>query len=131
MAARYPSKKAFAAALEIDAGHLNHVMGGQGPFGVRTCLRLAALIDQSPVDILRLADKDEEATLIEAAYYAPRHSDLTATQRQLLVIWDRIPPAAWPVRNELLRALEQLATMPARSRRPRARRQRGRSTAHK
>lgn len=96
----YPSTRAFAEALGVDASHLSRAMGVKGqPFDVRGCLRLARVTGASPGEVLRAAGKIDIAELIEALYGAPAQQ-LTPEQQQLLAALDGITDPA--VRQSLI-----------------------------
>jgi hypothetical protein len=89
---RYPSVRAFARALDVDASHLSRAMSvkhGQ-PFDVRGCLRLARVTGYDPLIILRAAGKDEIANLI-AELRPTAGTPLSEDQRALLAAHDAIP----------------------------------------
>src|SRR5579885_1214122 len=74
IAAGFPSHRALATALGVTPSRLSRAMtgtGGEFPFNVTNCLRLAQLSGESASEILRAAGKKDVADLIEALYGSP------------------------------------------------------------
>lgn len=95
IARRFPSKKAFADAMDIDPSRLTRAINaGDFPFNVENCLRLARLSGESPSEILRAAGKGNVADLIELLYGKDRTRLLTPAERELLDAWATMSPRA-------------------------------------
>jgi len=91
----YPSLRAFAADLGIDATRLSRGT----PFDLRGCLNLARITGEPPSAVLRAAGKADMADLIESLYGRGTPS-LTVEQQQFLEALAAIPDPA--VRAALL-----------------------------
>lgn len=107
IADRFPSKKAFAEAMDIDPSRLTRALNtGDFPFNVVNCLRLAKISGESPAEILRTAGKADVAELIESLYGKDRTRLLTAEERELLDTWKGFTP---DTRQALLRSFAELS----------------------
>jgi hypothetical protein len=83
----FPSHGALAKALGVTPSRLSRALSGAGgdfPFNVVNCLRLAKLSGESPSQILRAAKKGEIADLIEGLYGRDRGGLLTQDERTFL-----------------------------------------------
>jgi len=90
---RFPSKKAFAEAMDIDASRLSRALKANDfPFNVTNCLRLARVSGESPSAVLRAAGKADVAEMIESLYGKDRTQLLTAAERELLDEWSKLTP---------------------------------------
>lgn len=80
------NQTAMATALGMDVRSLRRTLSPEGhyPFNVLHCLRLAAIARLDPSIVLREADHDEEADLIEALY---GRAALSASDEELLAAW--------------------------------------------
>lgn len=89
---RYPTVRAFAAALNLDETHLSRAMGPRGlPFDVLRCLRLAELTGESAIAVLRVAGKKAIADHLDRLF-GEQTSSLTVDQRELLAAYAAVQP---------------------------------------
>lgn len=88
IAERFETKTALAKAMGIELTPFSRGVEA-GTFNVANLLKLAAATDTPASKVLRLAGKEKFAELIEAAYGSDSAS-LTASQRDVLSLWDRV-----------------------------------------
>jgi hypothetical protein len=85
---RFTSKKAMAKAIGLSPTRLSHALkGGEYPFNVENCLRLADVADIPPREVLRAAGKAEIADLLDRLYPRAGKPSLTATEWKLVVLF--------------------------------------------
>jgi transcriptional regulator with XRE-family HTH domain len=93
--AAQPSQRQFAVALGMSRERLNRVIRGEGGLSVKNVLRLAVLLDESPLVALRGFGYTDEADLLAAVYGPPkltraqleiaeRYGKATAKQRRIV-----------------------------------------------
>jgi transcriptional regulator with XRE-family HTH domain len=70
--AAQPSQRQLAAALKMSRERLNRVIRGEGGLSVKNVLRLAVLLDESPLVALRAFGYTDEADLLAAVYGSPK-----------------------------------------------------------
>jgi hypothetical protein len=80
---RFPTHTALAAALDVQLPALSRGLD-KGTFSVDTLLRLAAVTETPPSVVLRLANKNDTADLLERLYQIHNPAPLTATERRVL-----------------------------------------------
>jgi hypothetical protein len=89
------SQAALASELGIDPTRVSRLKRGQKPYGrlnFENCLKLAAILDQSPPDILRAAGHLRQAALYEQLCGpAGPNRLLKSSEWQLLQIWRSLP----------------------------------------
>jgi len=111
MCRQFASNRAFAMAIGMEASSLSRAMGPAGmAFDVVRCLRIAKVTRQNPIDVLRLARKDEVADLLEELFGRSDRVLLQPEQAALLQAFDVIGD------DDTRRALVQLARVAARLR---------------
>lgn len=99
--ARFPTKQAFAKALGITPSRYSRVKAGDAySLNVVNCLRLARLSGEPAPAVLRAAGKGDVADLIEELYRPGQV--LSAAQRAVLELWDRVPPERRATVEEML-----------------------------
>jgi hypothetical protein len=85
------SQVALARALGIDPTRISRIMKGAGDYthlNFENCLRLAAILDEWPSEVLRAAGHTEQAVLVEHLYGPPTHGrSLKSSEWQLLQMW--------------------------------------------
>jgi hypothetical protein len=89
------SQVALAAALGIDAARVSRLRQGRGIYSrlnFENCLKLAAILDEWPADVLRAAGHAQYATLFEKFCGPPgaAHS-LKSSEWLLLQLWRDLP----------------------------------------
>ena len=89
------SQLALAKALGIDPTRVRRLMRGGGDYAhlnFENCLRLAAILDEWPADVLRAAGHAEQAVLFEQ-FCGPSGSDrsVRSSEWQLLQAWRELP----------------------------------------
>lgn len=120
IAGRFPSKKAFAEALDIDPSRLTRAINaGDFPFNIENCLRLAKLSGESPTEILRSAGKVDIAELIESLY--GREAEYTAKERELIETWRSLTPQARGALEIVFNDLAQAAPIVRKADKPKRR----------
>lgn len=90
----FGSQTALGRAIGVSPSRLSRVIRGEHSLEVINCLRLAAVTGTSPSVLLRAAGKSDIADLVERLYGRSRPTappPLTASQREVLDLWDRIP----------------------------------------
>jgi hypothetical protein len=91
------SQAALAKALGIDPTRISRLMRGGGDYAhlnFENCLRLAAILDEWPADVLRAAGHAEQAVLLEQLCGPPDHErSIRASEWQLLQAWRELPRA--------------------------------------
>jgi transcriptional regulator with XRE-family HTH domain len=70
--AAQPSQRLLAVALKMSRERLNRVIRGEGGLSVKNALRLAALLDESPLVVLRAFGYADEADLLAKAFDPPK-----------------------------------------------------------
>jgi hypothetical protein len=89
------SQVALARALGIDPTRISRIMKGAGDYAhlnFENCLRLAAILDEWPSEVLRAAGHTEQAALVEQLYGPPGHGrSLKSSEWALLHIWRGLP----------------------------------------
>src|SRR5262245_559369 len=96
-AARLGSKVALARALGIDPTRISRLMRGTGDYArlnFENCLRLAAILDEWPTEVLKAAGHTDQAALLEQ-FCGPASSDraIKSSEWQLLQMWRELPAA--------------------------------------
>lgn len=125
------SKVALARALGIDPTRISRLMKGAGDYtrlNFENCLRLAAILDESPEEVLRAAGHTEQALLLEQLCGPPPgERPIKSSEWQLLHMWRQLPAARQAAILTLLRTEKGPAAPPATVRRefPRHVRRRG------
>jgi hypothetical protein len=109
----YGTQTAVAKAIGVTDSRLAKVLkpgGDAGTLNVANCLRLAKLANLSPAHVLRAANKDDIADLIEELYgpAPPRKNGpaVAPESRRLLLAWEQLPRE---VRKEMLTIVEYIA----------------------
>jgi DNA-binding Xre family transcriptional regulator len=85
------SQTALAAALGVDPTRISRLKQGRGDYSrlnFENCLKLAAILDEWPPDVLRAAGHARHATLFESLC-GPRGAarSLKSSEWQLLQLW--------------------------------------------
>lgn len=89
------TKTVFARTLGISLERLLKVLKEpKDSFGVRNLLRLAEVSGRPASPMLRAANKADIAELIERLYGQDRATLLSATERELLAVWNTLTPSA-------------------------------------
>jgi transcriptional regulator with XRE-family HTH domain len=95
IAGAYPTHRALAKAIGVTPSRLSRAMSGSGgdvPFNIENCLKLASVSGESPSEILRAAGKGNVADLIESVY--GREPEFTSKDREILEAWRALSPRA-------------------------------------
>jgi transcriptional regulator with XRE-family HTH domain len=87
--AAQPSQRQFAVALGMSRERLNRVIRGEGGLSVKNVLRLAVLLDESPLVALRAFGYADEADLLAAVYGPPK---LTRAQLDIAERFGKLSP---------------------------------------
>jgi transcriptional regulator with XRE-family HTH domain len=87
--AAQPSQRQLAAALKMSRERLNRVIRGEGGLSVKNVLRLAVLLDESPLVALRAFGYTDEADLLAAVYGPPK---LTRAQLDIAERFGKLSP---------------------------------------
>lgn len=82
------SQAALARAMGMNRSRLNRVINGMR-FGISNCLKLAAVIDESPHVVLRAYGYAAEADILQQAYTAPR---FTGKQVKVAELYGKATP---------------------------------------
>jgi hypothetical protein len=82
----------MADAIGITPQRLSRAMaeGDDFAFNVENCLRLAMVVNRSPGEVLRAADKGEVADLLEHLFPHAGRPVISGEQKQLLDDWARL-----------------------------------------
>src|SRR5262245_53307627 len=91
------SQAALAKALGVDPTRISRLMKGAGDYAhlnFENCLRLAAILDEWPSEVLRAAGHTEQALLVERLYGPPTQGrSLKSSEWQMLQMWRELPAA--------------------------------------
>ncbi len=91
------SQVALAKALGIDPTRISRLMRGGGDYAhlnFENCLRLAAILDEWPVEVLRAAGHTEQAALLDQLCGpTDRERSIRSSEWQLLQAWRELPRA--------------------------------------
>ena len=116
-ARRVGSQVALAKALGIDPTRISRLVRGSGDYArlnFENCLRLAQILDELPVDILKAAGHTEQARLFEQLCGPPSaERSLRSSEWQLLKMWRELPAARQAAILTLLKTEEEPAAPPA------------------
>lgn len=120
-ARRLGSQVALAKALGIDPTRISRLMRGGGDYArlnFENCLRLAAILDERPAEVLRAAGHDEQALLLEQVC-GPASGErvVKSSEWQLLEMWRTLPPERQAAILTLLKPEGEPAAPPAAVRR--------------
>ncbi len=89
------SQVALAKALGIDPTRISRLMKGAGDYArlnFENCLRLAAILDEWPAEVLRAAGHTEQALLLEQLCGPPQgERSIKSSEWQLLQMWRELP----------------------------------------
>jgi hypothetical protein len=90
------SQVALAKALGIDPTRINRLLkGGGGDYAhlnFENCLRLAAILDERPAEVLRSAGHHEQAALLEhVCGPIGGERSLRSSEWQLVQLWRELP----------------------------------------
>lgn len=123
------SQVALAKALGIDPTRVSRLMRGGGDYAhlnFENCLRLAAILDEWPVEVLRAAGHTEQALLLEQLCGPPEgERSIRSSEWEMLQAWRELPRAKQAAVLTLLKSQGEPAAPPATVRRE-FRRQAGR-----
>ena len=102
------SQLALAKALGIDPTRISRLMRGGGDYAhlnFENCLRLAAILDEWPVEVLRAAGHTEQEVLLEQLC-GPSGPErfIRSSEWQLLQTWRELPRAKQAALLTLLKA---------------------------
>jgi DNA-binding Xre family transcriptional regulator len=90
------SQTALAAALGIDPTRISRLKQGRGDYSrlnFENCLKLAAILDEWPADVLRAAGHTQHARLFEAICGRARDDrSIKSSEWELLRLWRDLPP---------------------------------------
>jgi hypothetical protein len=120
-ARRVGSQVALAKALGIDPTRISRLIRGNGDYArlnFENCLRLAQILDEWPIEILKAAGHTEQARLFEQLCGPSRDErSVRAGEWELLQKWRELPAAQKSAILTLLRTEEEPAAPPAAVRR--------------
>src|SRR5262245_12441723 len=96
-ARRLGSQVALAKAMGIDPTRISRLMRGAGDYArlnFENCLKLAAILDEWPADVLRAAGHRDQATLLEQLCGPPTLGRaVKSSEWRLLQLWRELPAA--------------------------------------
>lgn len=101
---RFSTNRAMAAAIGISGSRLGRAMDGKDTLNTLNCLRLANATGERPSALLRAADKDEIATLIEGMY-GDHAAAIPEADRETLAQLRALTPAKRRLVEQLLTEL--------------------------
>ena len=87
------SQAALARALGVDPTRISRLLKGAGDYAhlnFENCLRLAAILDEWPAEVLRAAGHTEQAALLEQLC-GPSGRSIKSSEWQLLHMWRELP----------------------------------------
>jgi hypothetical protein len=91
------SQAALARALGIDPTRVSRLIRGGGEYArlnFENCLRLAAILDEWPAEVLRSAGHSEQAALLQRLCGSPGDErSVKSSEWQLLQMWRELPAA--------------------------------------
>jgi hypothetical protein len=107
---RFGTAQALADAIGMSLSAFSRGVRNAGTLGVENCLRLADVTGEHPSRVLRLAGKDEVATLIERLYssgISAQGQRLSAPERELIGLWTALNRETQEPLIVILRALSE------------------------
>jgi hypothetical protein len=115
------SQAALAKALGIDPTRISRLIRGAGDYAhlnFENCLRLAAILDEWPAEVLRAAGHTEQAALLEQLCGPPdSERSIKSSEWQLLHMWRDLPADRQAAILTLLKTEGRPAAPPATVRR--------------